>query len=319
MSIDLTPLKNARRLLFSVPLKPIQGTRFQPTGFPDLGAAVYQAGGTTYLLVESPQSMANRLEAVCWDESKNDLREPLRGLSYVRVERGGRYLTSSITEAHRLNSVYIEKASGGEFHRSIAQEMGYDERGPIDWKSFYRVLLKYDVNSLIHGVFMESISGRLRVPRALSAFIEAEGVQVAASGGVKKDHVQPTKEADGTRTSKEGYGNIVYPREEFTAENIVAYFNVDLSQIRSYGVGDEAERLLILLSLYKIRAFLDGDLRLRTACDLVIWDPSSPIVAEEPSRFELPALSAIETDLRLAIRKCEELGLMNGITRIVTD
>src|SRR5690606_8319439 len=62
MSIDLTPLKNARRLLFSVRLKPVQGTRFQPTGFPDLGAAVYQAGGTTYLLVESPQSMARSEE-----------------------------------------------------------------------------------------------------------------------------------------------------------------------------------------------------------------------------------------------------------------
>lgn len=56
MSIDLAPLREARRLLFSVPLRPIQGTRFQPTGFPDLGAAVYQAGDTTCLLVESPQS-----------------------------------------------------------------------------------------------------------------------------------------------------------------------------------------------------------------------------------------------------------------------
>src|SRR5690606_36256831 len=107
MTIDLTPLHDARRLLFSVRLKPIQGTRFQPTGFPDLGAAVYQAGETTYLLVESPQSMANRLEAVCWDEATNDVRPPLRGISYIRVEQDGEYLTSSIMEEDRINSPEI--------------------------------------------------------------------------------------------------------------------------------------------------------------------------------------------------------------------
>ena len=37
MSIDLTPLANEPRLLLEVQLRPIQGTRFQPTGFPNLG------------------------------------------------------------------------------------------------------------------------------------------------------------------------------------------------------------------------------------------------------------------------------------------
>src|SRR5690606_27898611 len=107
MSIDLTPLKNARRLLFSVPLKPIQGTRFQPTGFPDLGAAVYQATDKSYLLIESTQTMANRLEVVCWDDAVNDLRQTLKELGYIRVEQDGEYQTSSIIEAHRNNSPYI--------------------------------------------------------------------------------------------------------------------------------------------------------------------------------------------------------------------
>ena len=33
---------NASRLLLTVPLRPVQGDRFQPTGFPSLGAATYQ-------------------------------------------------------------------------------------------------------------------------------------------------------------------------------------------------------------------------------------------------------------------------------------
>ena len=53
MSIDLTPLENVHRLLFEIPLVPVQGRRFQPTGFPGLGAATFQSAEGTCLLVES--------------------------------------------------------------------------------------------------------------------------------------------------------------------------------------------------------------------------------------------------------------------------
>ena len=41
------------------PTRPVQGDRFQPTGFPSLGAATYQTKDGVKLLVESAQSMAN--------------------------------------------------------------------------------------------------------------------------------------------------------------------------------------------------------------------------------------------------------------------
>ena len=79
MTIDFTALDGKPRVLIEADLKPVAGTRIQPTGFPDLGPATYDApdgnGGTVpTLLVESAQSMANRLEAVCWDEANDDLR-----------------------------------------------------------------------------------------------------------------------------------------------------------------------------------------------------------------------------------------------------
>lgn len=312
MSIDLTPLKNARRLLFSVRLKPIQGTRFQPTGFPDLGAAVYQAGDNTYLLVESAQSMANRLEAVCWDDAANDLCPPLKGLSYVRVEQDGEYLTSSIMEAHRINSPYILESKDRTFFETLKADVARLAEGPIDRHALATALLRYDVNSLLHGVFLakgDLAGGRLRLSRALSAFIEAEGVQVAASGGVKNDHVNPAGD-----TSK-GFGNVPFHREEYTAEKITAYFNLDLAQIRGYGLGEDVERMLIILALYKIRALLDGDLRLRTACDLTLADPAAPIVADSPAGFALPSLQALETELPQAIAACRDR--MVGVTTVV--
>jgi CRISPR-associated protein Csb1 len=265
MSIDLSQLKGHHDLLFEIPVKVRQGHRFQPTGFPDLGAAEFDTPEGRALLVESAQSMANRLEAVCWDESANDLVEELRGLSYVRVIRNGGLLTSSILEAHRLNSPYIEKTEEG-LHATMKQEIGAANSGPIDRPKFLKTLFKYDVGSLLHGVFLESMDGRLRVARALSSFIEADGVKVAASGGVKNDRVQPGRDEAAGRTASAGFGNLPFPRDEYTAEKITLYASVDLAQIRGYGLGDDATQMLILLALYKLRAFVDSPMRLRTAC-----------------------------------------------------
>ena len=61
--MNLDALKDQPRLLLKAALQPLQGTRFQPTGFPDLGAATYDCPqGRKMLLVESAQSMANRFE-----------------------------------------------------------------------------------------------------------------------------------------------------------------------------------------------------------------------------------------------------------------
>src|SRR5690606_18429274 len=108
-------LNNVPRLLVEARLVPLQGQRFQPTGFPDLGAAQFEAADGSHLLVESAQSMANRMEAICWNEAANDLIEPLTGLSYVRVEKDGKYLTSSVMEAHRINSPYILESGDKNF------------------------------------------------------------------------------------------------------------------------------------------------------------------------------------------------------------
>ncbi len=53
-------LLTAPRLKIVAELRPLAGTRFQPTGFPDLGAAIYPSpvDGTRLLLLESAQSMS---------------------------------------------------------------------------------------------------------------------------------------------------------------------------------------------------------------------------------------------------------------------
>ncbi len=289
MSIDLSQLEEHHDLLFEIPLKVRQGHRFQPTGFPDLGAAEFDTPEGRALLVESAQSMANRLEAVCWDESTNELVEALRGLSYVKVMRNSDFLTSSILEAHRLNSPYIERTTEN-LHATIKNEIGVAKNRPIDRPRFLKALLNYDVGSLLHGVFLESMDGRLRVSRAISCFIEADGAKVAASGGVKNDRVQPAKDEAGGRTASEGFGNLPFPRDEYTAEKITLYASIDLAQVRGYSLSKEATEMLILLALYKLRAFIDRPMRLRTACTFELKN-GDEIASKNVSGFKLPKVA----------------------------
>ena len=286
MPLDLSSIDNEPRLLLEAELKPVQGTRFQPTGFPNLGPAVYESpdGRGRTVLVESAQSMANRLEAVCWDEVEDDWVAPLRGLPYVSVEdANGKRLTNSVLEAHRINSEYIARSK--EFDK-IAKKIGFEKGRPFDVvKQLVPALLEFDINSLIHGVFLEEVAGVIRLPRTLSAFVEADRAVVASSGGVKFNRVDPTL--------REGEGNVPFARDEWVAEKITAFFNLDLRQIRAFGLGVDVERLLIMLALFKIRKFLAEGLRLRTACDLDV----SEVMVTRPSGFALPGLDEIEAEL----------------------
>jgi CRISPR-associated protein Csb1 len=264
MAINFENLNTAPRIVIEAALEPVAGTRIQPTGFPDLGPATYDApDGTPTLLVESAQSMANRLEAVCWDEAADDIVPALQGLPFVKVKLAGlgdgSDTTTSLQEFHRLNSPYImagltadkkpfadvlkaelklSPAPGGA--GASAGTDGDDVAGVINLRRLAAVCFKYDPNSLVHGVFLEKIAGRLRHPRALSAFIEATGVRRVDSGGVKFDRAMP-KPLKGLDAAG-GYGNVPFHRVEFTAKAITAFFTLDLAQLRGYGLGAEATR-----------------------------------------------------------------------------
>lgn len=315
MTLDLNPLLSSTapsRLLIEAELQPVQGTRFQPTGFPDLGAALFETPDGPCLLVESAQSMANRLEGVCWDRTTDALVPALAGLSYVRVtDDSGKFRTSSVLEAHRINSPYILEGKDSALMKTLAAEVAvFEERG-VDRPTVAKILARFDVSALLHGVFLakkELAGGRIRVERALSSFIEARGVRMAASGGVKNDHLDPSGDTN------KGFGNVPFQREEFTAERITAFFSLDLAQIRAYGLGAAGERLLVGLALYKVRALLDGGLRLRTACDLELKE----LRVNRPTSFELPSLTALSEALPELIQDCRPLfATSDGITSVV--
>lgn len=330
---QLKPLVNAPRLLLKAHLRPLQGTRFQPTGFPNLGAATYEnpKNGEQMLLVESSQSMTNWLERTLFkvftrDSISDDLVDEVRGISYVQIDCGESGTTSTLLEAHRLNTPYLWESADCKalaLQERILNDLGVAKRrkkkgdsddsekeddeasGRIDMRRFYKTLLKYDLNSLIHGVFLEKVAGRLRVPRALCGFVEASNVKQAESGGTKFDHVFPARDEARGVTSKDGFTNVPYPSTHFAAESITAYFNLDLNQIRAYGLGRDAEQLLIGLSLYKLARLFESVWDLRSNCK---FEVVSVEITRPEKDFAMPAANDIAEILPTLIKTVSNNG-----------
>jgi CRISPR-associated protein Csb1 len=260
------------RTVLEVELAPIAGSLFQPTGFPDLGAAEF---GDNRLLVESAQSMANWLESATWDAATNDQVSELAGVPYVRVVSPDKtFLSSSRLEAHRLASAYVMNgtvngADSANGEKWMEDRLGLVKGQPLDYRAVARACFRLDPASLVHGVFFarKNWPWQPKISRAVTSFIEASGARAAASGGVKRDVV--VNEAKGGATA-EGYGTVPHHRVEYTADKVTAYFTVDHAQFRSYGLTESATKLLEALADYEIATVLDRGLRLRTRCDLVV-------------------------------------------------
>lgn len=301
-----TTTSSTRRVLVA-DLRPLVGQRFQPTGFPDLGAAEFDSHEGKALLVESPQSMANRLEATTWDEAKQDQVPQLSMLPYVKVvDEAGDTVTSSRLEAHRLASAYIMDGllDGKKGEEWLPGRLGLQKGQPLNSQTVAQACFALDPLSLVHGVFFARSKWpwQPKVARAVTSFIEAYDVKPAVSGGVKRDIVNNEADRAGKKGAAEGYGSVPHHRVEYTASSIKAYFAVDLAQLRSYGLSGPATELLEAIIDFEIGTLLDGGLRLRTACDLEVTD----IKGERPS-----AAAAATRIAKLAAQCKAELG---GVT-----
>ena len=188
------------------------------------------------------------------------------------------------------------------------KEAGYANLAYPDYKKIGYAFYHFDINSLIHGAFMSNVGGTFRVPRALSSYIVGEDIKEVTYGGVKFSTVDAGGKymVDKGISDKSAYSNIPYPKTDYTAKHIIAYINLDISLIKSYELGDDPTNLLIALSLYKIRALFAGKLKLRTACDLKVTDPSS--LDNIPQEIELMSY------IKELIQRCKTNMVVTQIT-----
>jgi CRISPR-associated protein Csb1 len=281
--IDINAFKSACRLLITVPLKVADGTngRFQPTGFPDLGPALYKGvrefeekdgtDGTkkvqravNMLFSDTAAALGNWLEEACL--SGDDYNPDCQGIPYVRVLDGDGsgeqkpFLTSSVREPHRLASPYVlsAKRDGGQETMKDwlrkPEQFSVNKQRPVRPWVLAQKLFSIDPGCILHGVFLEELDGRLRLPRLLSGFIEAANPNQVNYGGVYRGEV----------SAKD---NIPFSKQEFTSDDIHASFILHLSTLSGHNLTADQTHFLILWSLYKIDTLLRRCLRLRSGCE----------------------------------------------------
>lgn len=279
----------AHRLTLHAILAPIGGRdRIQPAGFPDVGHVIYdspQSDGTTkkVCIVDSAASMANHLETVCHEGPFGMALHPdLAGLPHVQCvtdDNGGknRLVVTSLSEGHRLaSSLFTDAKSKVEAPEKIkGKNLGkvllHDEFKledlkkrthplPSDWWNVFRTIFQFDPNSLVHGILFPSMG--IKIPRVLTAQLDAINAARVASSGVKFDKLLKT-------TS----GQPIFPKDEETATEIRATFVIDLALIRSFGRDSEGleanqKTFLLAFALWKIARLLEHPFRYRSGCDL---------------------------------------------------
>lgn len=218
-----------------------------------------------------------------------------------------RLVATTLTEGHRLASDYFldgrrvgseRRPSGAIFRQELRPEFGLipvvskeakqgasvkkkqttkKKEGkkkevlfipPESWWTIYKKLFEYDPNSLVHGVLFAQ--EQIKISRLLTAHLEAFGAARVGRSGVKFD-----------RLGKTNSGQPIFPVDEETAREIQATFIIDLAMLRSYGrkqgEGDAAKvlglahdqkKLLLALSLWKVRELLRRTFSYRSGCKL---------------------------------------------------
>lgn len=282
-------------LVLTAMLEPIGGDRFQPAGFPEIGHVIYKAprkdGSTENVcIVDSTASMANHLEFVCQRGAHDlDLVEELNGMPYIRcvtnVTEGAEpakdreVVVTSLTEGHRIASSYFldgsplknETRAAVTLEAELIAKFGIVLHGsskahpPADkWWNVFKTIFEIDPNSLLHGVLFPQ--WQIKIPRALTAHLEAFGAGRVDRSGVKFD-----------RLGKTTSGQPIFAVDDATAVSIRATFVLDVNLIRSFGrqkgesrlgLSDKQQEFLVALALWKIQKLLESPFRFRSGCHL---------------------------------------------------
>jgi CRISPR-associated protein Csb1 len=263
----LEQMFNKDRVIIVAQLGLDNGYFLQPTGFPDIGSCVYtDADGNARCLIESEQSMANRLEAVCMKRPGHWVEE-LSALPVIEVrDNTGALLATNLTEPHRIASSYVLEGKVGTGKsdpdvRTIIMERIELTDGGASWsldkrEKLERAVFAIDPGALLHGFqFVQWEFVGLRQTRLLSARLECKLAQEADVhyGMVKFDAIEPGGQGKGTN---KGQSLAAKSRVVAAKDGIEAVFDIDVIGLKSLALEDSEKQFLLGLALWKIGAFL---------------------------------------------------------------
>ena len=292
-------------------------------------------GTDNVCIVDSPASMANHLESVCMRSAHDvDLVDDLTDMPYLRCVTGSlennalktkQVVVTSLTEGHRIASTYFlgmkAKEKGKEVikagqivreDRSLSSRTFGDELvrqfgivlpdsnrahpPPDKWWDVFKTIFKYDPNALVHGVLFPQ--WQIKIPRFLTAHLEAFGASRVDRSGVKFD-----------RLGKTTSGQPIFAVDDATAREIRATFVLDLALLRSFGRTDgdgntrglteKQKEFLLALALWKIDCLLHQPFRYRSGCYLECKSLLKGVPQSEGTKEPKKAKEEITIDPRI--------------------
>lgn len=235
-----------------------------------------------------------------------ELVEDLAGMPYVRCVTGDRengklrpetreVVVTSLTEGHRIASTYFLgarnkkgvwdgkggqrlEAGGTVSQSSFGDDLAADNAFGIKpspeskkahppaqkWWDVFKTIYRYDPNALVHGVLFPQ--WQIKIPRVLTAHLEAIGAARVDRSGVKFD-----------RLGKTTSGQPIFAVDDATARDIRATFILDLALVSSFGrqnghetlgLTENQKEFLVALALWKIKRLLASPFRFRSGCHL---------------------------------------------------
>lgn len=259
----LETLYGQHQVVITASLELGNGRFLQPTGFPDIGPCIYRdKEGRRWCLVESEQSMSNRLEAVCMRDPGVWVDE-LKGLPIIAVrDPQGDLLTTNLCEPHRCASSYVleGRIDGGKTMKQLFEsKLGLRRGGdawPLDRRAdLEKMVFALDPGALLHGFqFVQWKFVGLRQTRLLHGRLEAELADEPEVhyGMVKWDAIEP----ESSREERANKGQSIAAKSRIVPKEIVASFEIDLLGLRSLALDDTQKKFLLGLTLWKIGAFL---------------------------------------------------------------
>jgi CRISPR-associated protein Csb1 len=314
------------RVIITAQLNLANGSFLQPTGFPDIGSCIYtDADGKRRCLIESEQSMANRLEAVCM-QAPGYWVDELSHFPVIKVQDANRaLLTTNLTDSHRIASSYVleSEMNGSDVKTKFTEKLGLTDGGsswPLDKRdALDKLVFALDPAAMLHGFqFVQWTFVGLRQTRLLSSRLEcvlAEEPEVHYAM-VKFDPIEPNAHP---RNTNKGQSIAAKSRVVPAKDGIKATFDIDVLSLKSLALDDNQKKFLLALALWKVGAFLSNkrafdarsrqttpSLRLRADCYLscgqcITWaaPPAEEMNSVKPGDL-MTVISEFEIDFKQA-------------------
>lgn len=251
--------------------------------------ALCMRGAHDYELVDDLQGMPY-LRCVTGDLKDGKLPAEKREVVVTSLTEGhriastyflaGRTLDGGGSPAGAVGSAKAKKGKGkakansnasGEFEYKLVEELGIVLPGssrahpPADkWWNVFKAIFRYDPNALVHGVLFPQ--WQIKIPRVLTAHLEAFGASRVDRSGVKFD-----------RLGKTTSGQPIFAVDDATAREIRATFILDTALVRSFGrsngegtlgLTQQQKEFLVALALWKIQRLHEMPFRFRSGCHL---------------------------------------------------